>query len=74
MMLDGLKVVTSEFLPGRWQFPYDRFVEYEPKDEWWCRKYGFGREVFDAVRIGDTLVVHPKMLSEINKAVKESNE
>ncbi len=29
----------------RWEFPNDRFVEYEKKDEDWCRLLGIGREV-----------------------------
>lgn len=28
-----------------WQFPADRFVEYEQSDEAWARPLGFGREV-----------------------------
>lgn len=27
-----------------WRFPAERFVEYEPKDEAWCRAAGIGRE------------------------------
>lgn len=28
-----------------WQFPKERFVEYEPSDETWCRYFGIGKEV-----------------------------
>ncbi len=28
-----------------WQFPKYRFVEYEAKDEEWCRRLGFGKGV-----------------------------
>ena len=29
----------------RWEFPVERFVEYGPKDEDWCRLLGIGHEV-----------------------------
>ena len=41
-LLEMLDCVEAEFV---WQFPDDRFVEYEAHDEWWARRLGFGREV-----------------------------
>ena len=29
----------------KWEFPKDRFVEYEKSDEAWARPLGFGKEV-----------------------------
>lgn len=40
----------------RWQFPVEPLIEYEPKDERWCRYFGIGCEVDDigkpAITIG----------------------
>jgi hypothetical protein len=68
----GLKVVTDEKMVDRvWVFPKDRFVEYEPKDEWWCRKYGFGHEEVrpkqEVVRVGDTLCMHPAVWKQMGE-------
>ena len=43
--LNGLQVVTSEHMTDglKWEFPYDRFVEYGKEDEWWAIKIGFGK-------------------------------
>ena len=38
----GVRIVE---IVKEWEFPKDRFVEYEPKDERWCRLLGIGREV-----------------------------
>jgi hypothetical protein len=44
-LLYGTPIHVSEHVVEKvWVFPKDRFVEYEPSDEWWCRKYGFGHE------------------------------
>lgn len=45
LLFASIKLVIDDNLPKIWQFPKHRFVEYEPKDEWWCRKYGFGKEI-----------------------------
>lgn len=38
--------VKVEFAPeNRWEFPSDRFIEYEPSDEVWARPIRFGKEV-----------------------------
>ncbi len=33
-----------EFARVWWVFPVEPFVEYEPKDEVWCRFFGIGHE------------------------------
>lgn len=68
----GLKVVTDEEMVDTvWVFPKDRFVEYEPKDEWWCRKYGLGHEEVrpkqEVVRAGDTLYMHPAVWKQMGE-------
>lgn len=37
--------ILSELETTRWEFPQDKFVEYDESDEWWCRALGIGREV-----------------------------
>lgn len=49
----GISVFPNPFAPKhpkKWQFPADRFVEYEAKDEEWARPVGHGREVDDMSR------------------------
>jgi hypothetical protein len=61
-LLYGTPIHVSEHVVEKvWVFPKDRFVEYEPSDEWWCRKYGFGHEeTRPAVyRVGVALHFHP---------------
>lgn len=61
-MLFGMRVHVSELcMSKRWQFPKHRFIEYEQSDEWWCRKYGFGKEVEEpgCYQVGDDLYMHP---------------
>ena len=42
-------MISTDFIITRtrrvWEFPKWRFVIWEPKDEEWCRRLGFGREV-----------------------------
>lgn len=45
---NNIKVSVLEFCPRfekEWEFPKDKFVEYEPSDEKWARRLGFGKEV-----------------------------
>jgi hypothetical protein len=73
--LYGLNIHPSEHRPKKWIFPKDRFVEYEPKDEWWCRKYGFGHESTDPM---DTVILvvhgdvfmHPTQIAELKRQTK----
>lgn len=44
-LLMGVKLILDDNLPKPWQFPYDKFIQYGPEDEWWARKWGFGKEV-----------------------------
>jgi hypothetical protein len=44
-MIGGIKIISEPLAYStKWVFPKERFVEYEPKDESWCRYFGFGRE------------------------------
>ena len=36
--------VTLSIPKSTWEFPKSRFVEWEEKDEEWCRPLGIGRE------------------------------
>jgi hypothetical protein len=48
MSLLSIPVFTDPNLPRyatRWEFPPDRFVEYEESDEVWAKQLGFGRSV-----------------------------
>lgn len=61
-VISDLHCVKREF-----RFPKDRFIEYEPKDEGWCRFFGIGREVDVplAYMIGGKLVAHPRIIEQI---------
>lgn len=80
-----LTLVKSEAACDRvWEFPKDRFVEYEPKDEGWCRRLGFGREVIvpkayivkgqvDPIfgwRKPDQVICHPLLYNQILNAMR----
>ncbi len=55
--------ITAVYAKKRWVFPKEEFVEYEPKDELWCRPLGIGREVSEA-----TTVCAPRMvINEIGR-------
>jgi hypothetical protein len=44
----GIDIHTDKNLPKfqtRWQFPKMDFVEFEPKDEEWCRPIKWGKEI-----------------------------
>ncbi len=71
--LFGIQVVVSEHAVDiPWIFPVEPFVEYEPGDEWWARKYGFGRPGKPkpcAYQVGNKLVVHPAIYEQIKREV-----
>lgn len=72
--LYGLRIVPCELAcETRWEFPKERFVEYEPKDESWCRKLGIGREVIvgHAYRVGNVLYAHPTVIDAIKEQINE---
>lgn len=37
--------------PTRWEFPADPFIEYEKRDERWCRYFGIGAEIEDRTKL-----------------------
>lgn len=44
----GVPIVYDSAIPKyalRWQFPNERFIEYEKSDERWCRYFRIGRDV-----------------------------
>ena len=54
--------ITIHVTKRKWDFPRERFVEYEPQDELWCRPLGIGREV-DAM---DTIEIPNAVLTQFN--------
>ncbi len=40
----------------KWVFPYDKYIEYGPEDEWWARKQGFGYEAEQVICVKDVIV------------------
>lgn len=45
---DAPPIKFSDFIPkfaSKWQFPKERFTNYEPPDEVWCRYFGIGKLV-----------------------------
>jgi hypothetical protein len=71
--LNGLAIVPCIWAATRpWVFPDEPFVEYEPKDEAWCRKLGIGHEgpyKPSCLRIGDTLYCHPTIIEAIERQI-----
>ena len=69
MMLGALEIVVVGWLPveTKWIFPKDRFVEWGPEDESFCRAAGFGHAVRieKVLRIGRQLFVSPEVYAEI---------
>lgn len=44
--LYGIPIYKNDYLPRymkRWEFPYDKYIEYGPEDEIWSRPINFGR-------------------------------
>ena len=71
-LLDFPVTVTEHAMARAWVFPVDRFVEYEPEDEWWARKYGLGYEGSAApacFRVGRLIVIHPVLWRELQETV-----
>lgn len=67
-LLFGIPLIIDENIPGPWEFPKDRFVEYGPEDEWWARKYGFGRELKgkpSCYKIGNKLVCNQAFIHSL---------
>jgi hypothetical protein len=68
---NGFRIEINELVTSRsWIFPKERFFEWEPKDEWFCKKYGIGHAgpVEPACyQVGNTLVMHPTIYKELVK-------
>lgn len=72
-MLFGVKIVVDKSaFEKEWVFPKEKFVEFEKSDEWWCRKYGVGKEIIKPLCyfVGNYCIVHPLLYDEIKKQVK----
>lgn len=69
--LYGVRVVVDADITELpvWEFPKERFVEYGPEDESWCRCFGFGKEVRKPAcyEINGTLYVHPQIYQKFQK-------
>lgn len=65
------RFVTEHAVERVWVFPKDRFVEYEPKDEPWCRALGIGHEeTRPAFYLVDGRVwVHPSLVPALDRAM-----
>lgn len=83
-MLYGTEIrYTTSAVTTPWIFPDHPYIEYEPKDEWWCRKYGIGHEgksepcVILMNKSGylpgarDVLLVHPSLKKAFEEQIKE---
>jgi hypothetical protein len=74
----GLKIIESRQLPYKdhWIFPKDRFVEWGPEDESYCRFAGFGRihRVYETFRGVNSLLIHPDTLAQLKKETAARND
>jgi len=65
-----MNIKTSIYVPKeRWEFPYDRYIEYGPEDLWWAVKYGFGKYVPLYYIVGNEILMHPDVLEILKKEV-----
>jgi hypothetical protein len=64
--------ITEHAIARTWIFPKDSLVEFEPKDEEWCRQLGIGHEESKpgAYQIGDTFLIHPKVFDQLALEMK----
>lgn len=62
-------IVTEHALVSKWVFPQDRFIEYEPKDERWCRFFRIRHEVMvpGCYQMDGKLIIHPTLWDQIPK-------
>ena len=49
--------LTLTYRCPQWIFPADRFVEYEPSDEVWCRPLGIGKEETVYVNVETSVIM-----------------
>lgn len=42
--IGGIKLIVDDNIPEskKWIFPYDKYIEYGPEDEWWAIPWEFG--------------------------------
>lgn len=75
MRLSGIPVYLDSLLVRSigWKFPQERFFEWEPKDEWLCRRLGIGHEEFEyqCYRVGNAFYMHPKVWQQLKKELPE---
>ena len=53
-------MVTATYKRKVWQFPKDRFIQYDQSDEEWCRYFKIGKEVevTDTIEIPNAEIVY----------------
>jgi hypothetical protein len=73
--LMGFKVFVSDFcVTIPWVLPAEPFFEWEPKDEWFCRKYGIGRPgrpVPSCFRFENSFIMHPDIYAKMRDVLPE---
>ena len=70
MHLNGIPIVVSEHaMASKWTPPDERFIEYEPKDERWCRYFDIGtvKQEPGCYQIGASYLMHPVIFNQIKK-------
>jgi hypothetical protein len=65
--------ITVPYCEFRWEFPYDRFVEYEQSDEGWARQAGFGKESIEIkyITLDDARIVSQQTTRDYAKRSTE---
>lgn len=67
----GFRIVVTDAARGSsWIFPQEPFFEWEPHDEWFCRRYGIGHQGPEKpciIRVGGSLLVHPDLYEQFKK-------
>lgn len=73
----GIEISVDPMAVTRpWIFPEHQFIEWEPKDEAFCRKYGIGHEGPEqpcAYQIGNRWVVHPAIYDSLVREIGEKS-
>lgn len=76
--LTGLEVILDEsMVVKKWVFPKDRFVQWGPEDEAYCRFAHYGHEekipCSTIYRIENKLVCHPYMWQRLKEEIDKQN-
>lgn len=60
---------------SEWEFPYDRFIQYEQSDRWWAEKWGFGHKSSKPVayQTNGKLICNQEFIYAYKVKVKESS-